>query len=312
MPALLVSVDVEEDMPEGRVQAQTTLRNLGALDALHGVFLRLGVRPTYLLTWPVATRPEGAGLADLIRGGRAEFGSLLHPWVTPPFDAHETRLEIVSPHRLTTTALHAKVASLTEAVATRAGARPRVFRAAAGGLNGAVLQAVERHGYAVDCSVLPRVDRRPEGGLDHRDAPDVPYFPDRQCVSRRGGSTVLEIPISVGLGRGLPQGLSRALSHLPDGLLRIGGASVERLSGESSLTALCQLADTLVGRDVPALHLALRSNELLAGESGGARTPDEAHAYVEKAERFLAYALHTLGLVPSTLSEFAALWARGA
>jgi hypothetical protein len=317
MPSLLVSVDVEEDMPEGRVQAQTTLRNLQGLEGLQAVCERLGVRPTYLCTWPVATRPEGEFLGTWARHGRAEVGSLLHPWVTPPYDANEDRLEAVGPQQLSATSLHAKVGTLTQAVAARIGRPPRAFRAANFGLNGALLQVIERHGYSVDCSVTPRLDTRPRGGVDHRSAPDVPYFPDRQFVDRRGTASVLEIPVSVAHLVGLPDAAARTLAHLPPvlGLTRwlthAGGLEPHVLRASEPVERLCRLADALVERDVPTVHLYLRSSELFGLMSGGGRAEDEAQKHLEKTERFLAYAMHTLGVIPRTLSEFATSWAGG-
>ena len=45
-----------------------------------------GVRPTYVVTWEMATRPESAAvLRDLARTGRCEIGTHLHPWSSPPF-----------------------------------------------------------------------------------------------------------------------------------------------------------------------------------------------------------------------------------
>ena len=64
-------------------------------------------------------------------------------------------------------------------------------------------------------------------------------------------------------------------------------------------------------RDVPAVHLYLRSSELFGLMSGGGRAEDEAQKHLEKTERFLAYAMHTLGVIPRTLSEFATSWAGG-
>ena len=317
MATLIVSVDVEEDMPEWRVQAQTTTRNLQSLEGVQAICERVGVRPTYLCTWPVATRADGAFLGDWARSGRAEVGSLLHGWLTPPFDAGESRLEALGAHRLSTSSLNAKIGALTEAVANRIGAAPRSFRSGAFSLHGATLQLLERYGYRVDCSVAPLLDTRDTGGVDHRSAPEVPYFPDRQFVERRGASPVLEVPVSVGLLRAVPGSVARVLAHLPPGLgltqrlIRAGGLECHRLHPSATLDVLCRLADVLVERDVPVLHLYLRSSEFFAGASGGPRTVDEVHQYLEKTERFLAYAMHTLGVIPRTLSEFAESWASG-
>lgn len=318
MATLIVTVEVEEDMPEWRVQAQTTTRNLQALPTFQAMCERLGVRPTYLCTWPAVVRPECAALGAWSRAGRCEVGADLHPWVTPPFDANENRLVATPPNKLGFAALQAKIAALTSAVRESMGVTPRSFRAAGGGLNGACLQAIERHGYEVDCSVAPLTDGRPHGGVDHRAAPDVPYFPDRQLVDRRGSSPVLEVPLSVGFDRVLPELVARSIVgvpaglHLSDVVARLGGG--ERITLQPvhhPMEALCRLAEVLVARDVPTLHLSLRSSELVAGASGGPRTEEEARHHLEKTERVLAYAVHTLGAIPRTLGEFRTIYVGG-
>ena len=71
------------------------------------------------------------------------------------------------------------------------------------------------------------------------------------------------------------------------------------------------IAEVLVARDVPTIHLSLRSSELVAGASGGPRTEEDARHHLEKTERVLAYAVHTLGAIPRTLMEFHAIYAGG-
>jgi hypothetical protein len=321
MANLLVSIDVEEDMPEWRVQAQTTVRNLQGLPALHAVFTRLGVRPTYLCTWPVAAR-AGASAAPLVAwraDGECEIGARLNPWVTPPFDPTETRVEAVAPHRLSLAQLEGKIGTLTEAVTRTFGVAPRSFRAGDVGMDGACLQVIERHGYRVDASLAPLTDARAAGGLDMREVPFVPYFPHRQFPTRRGASPVLEVPRSVAFNRALPESLARGLVRTlpPFGLdvvaARLGGLQRSSLSpGAGTLEQLCEVADALFDADAPTIHFTARSPEFFPGTSGGPRTDAEVRCALEKTERFLAYAIHTVGAIPRTLSEFAAVWAGGA
>ncbi|MCK6571467.1 hypothetical protein L6V77_10285 [Myxococcota bacterium] len=321
MANLLVSIDVEEDMPEWRVQAQTTVRNLQGLPALHAVFMRLGVRPTYLCTWPVAAR--GAGWASMLTGwreaGECEIGARLNPWVTPPFDPSESRVEAVAPHRLSLSQLEAKVRTLTETVTRTFGVAPRAFRAGEFGIDGACLQVIERHGYRVDASLSPLTDARPSGGLDMRAVPSVPYFPHRQFPGRRGASPILEIPQGVAFNRALPESLARGLAHAlpPLGLdtvaARLGGLARCALTpGAGTVEQLCAVADALFAADAPTIHFCARSPEFFAGTSGGPRSDADVHHHLEKTERFLAYAIHTVGAIPRTLSEFAEVWAGGA
>src|SRR5207245_171966 len=86
-PAVLVGIDTEADdqwSAEGR--RRMAVSNVERLPPLQELFDGFGVRPTYLVTYEMATRPESAPiLGKLCRGGRCEIGAHLHPWSSPPF-----------------------------------------------------------------------------------------------------------------------------------------------------------------------------------------------------------------------------------
>ena len=60
-PALLVGIDTEGDNQwDAAARRRQTFDNIYALDRLHDFFARLGVRPTYLVTYPVARDARSA------------------------------------------------------------------------------------------------------------------------------------------------------------------------------------------------------------------------------------------------------------
>ena len=62
-----------------------TFENLYALPTLHALFRRHGVRPTYVITHPVATDPRSADVLRALREtGTCEIGAHHHAWETPP------------------------------------------------------------------------------------------------------------------------------------------------------------------------------------------------------------------------------------
>jgi hypothetical protein len=317
MASLLVTVAVESDMPRGEVQARTTLENLRVLPRFQSLCRDSGLRPTYLLTWPVVHSAEAEPLGRAQDEGRCEIGAHLHPWTTPPYQPEEDRLVAVSPNALPASSMEAKLTKLTEALEQRFGRRPRSYRAARFGANGATLQALERLGYAVESSVTPFLDWRGRGGPDWTGAPEAPYFPDRQNPARRGASPVLEVPVSVGWDRRLPEALGRLLARAraprPPRSERTSPGGLPALPRllwlHPSLTTaddMCRLADVLVERGLPCLNVILASTELSAGASSLSRTEDDAARTFDRFERFIAYAMTTLGAAPRTLSEFAA------
>ena len=315
MVSLLVSIDVESDMPRWVVEPETTLRNLQGIPRFHDMCTRLGVRPTYLITHPVADRAEGEVFVDLSKSGTCEIGAHLHPWTSPPFDAREDRLEAIHPSRLPASKMEAKLTQLTEAIETRIGRRPTSYRAGRFGLSGAGLQALERLGYTVDSSATPFKDWRTEGGIDWRNAPEVPYFPDRQQPVRRGASPILQIPVSIAWNRALPDAVARAIVHAPRqfrliGLLDNPWRPVATLKwlypSAASADEMCRLADVLVDRGIPMLNVFFHSSEIWPGESIYTRTEADVDRYLETLERFFRHAIENLGAVPRTFAEFRA------
>src|SRR5262245_40580405 len=86
-PAVLVGIDTEaDDQWSAAGREKNAVTNALRLPALQALFDGFGVRPTYLVTWEMATRKESAPvLRELLRGGRCEIGTHLHPWSSPPF-----------------------------------------------------------------------------------------------------------------------------------------------------------------------------------------------------------------------------------
>lgn len=313
MVSLLVTVTVESDMPRGEVQARTSLRNLEGVSRLQRLCERFGVLPTYLLSYPVAARKEGELFAGMWKRGRCEVGACLQPWTTPPFDVNEDRLVAISPDRIPASAVDAKLATLTETIETRFGRRPKAHRAAWFGLNGACLQTLERLHYEVDSSVTPFIDHTARGGPDWRQAPEAPYFPDRQRPAARGSSPVLEVPVTVAWDRELPPVVARTL--VKSRYAPVAEALANRWHPitrirtldpvENNVADLRHLSRVLVRRGLPSLNLKLRSNELWPGESRRCPTARDVDLLFETLEGYLRFAVDDLRAVPRTLSGFA-------
>ncbi|MCA9541693.1 MAG: hypothetical protein KC620_22505, partial [Myxococcales bacterium] len=191
---------------------------------------------------------------------------------------------------------------------------PRCHRTTGYGLDGPTLQALERLGYAIDSSAAPLLDRRPLGA-DWRRAPLAPYFPDRQQPDLRGASPVLEVPVTVGFDRPLPEGIGRALVRVPPRLgtrwlLKHPWAPLAHLHAldpiECDAERLRRVADSCVERGLPCLNLPLRSETLWPGESEACPDGRDVDALFGRLDAFLRHAVDTLRAHPRTLSDFAA------
>jgi peptidoglycan/xylan/chitin deacetylase (PgdA/CDA1 family) len=155
-PALLVAIDTEGDNQwDADARRIQTFRNIHALEMLHDFFAARGVRPTYVVTYPVVRDPRSAEvLRRLVARGDCEIGAHHHAWETPPFDAGDVDRH---PYALSLPIeqFEAQLASLTDAITDAIGVRPLSYRSGRFGFAAAHVSALERLGYRVDSSVTP-------------------------------------------------------------------------------------------------------------------------------------------------------------
>jgi len=202
-PELVIVVDTEEefDWTKPFDRANTSTRSIPAQERAHAVYDRLGIVPTYVVDYPVATNPEAiAFLKGLKQAGRAEIGAHLHSWVTPP---HDEQVNARNSYQcnLSPALKHAKIEALTDAIARAFGERPTVFKAGRHGLGPRTPAMLASLGYNVDCSLLPYHDLRSDGGPDFRTARDQPFWIE-------GAAGLLEVPVTTGFF-GAAAGLGR-------------------------------------------------------------------------------------------------------
>jgi hypothetical protein len=122
---LLVGIDTEGDNQwDAAARANQRFENLYALPRLHALFARHGVRPTYVVTHPVAMDPQSAQvLRELKAGGDCEIGAHHHAWETPPCTEEDIRRHPYAAN-LPLPQFEAQLASLTGAIERAVGERP--------------------------------------------------------------------------------------------------------------------------------------------------------------------------------------------
>lgn len=313
-PAVLVGVDTEADdqwSAEGRQRNE--VRNALRLPALQALFERHGVRPTYVVTWEMATRPESvAVLRELVAGGRCEIGTHLHPWSSPPFRP-EDRRDHTYPHNLPPELLERQLAELTQAIRENLGVQPTTYRAGRNGFDGRTLPLLEKLGYTVDTSVDPLFNERRKRGMVFAGAPRQPYFPDYADVRRPGRSRVLEVPITSATRPFLWKPLEALYTQLPPlpwrGALKRAGLRAAWLRPSyTPLPEMLAFADALQARRQPCFNVIFHSSEILPG--GSPYTPDEpsVRRFLDDLERLLEHLTQRLGAVGRTYREFRDDW----
>jgi hypothetical protein len=317
-PALLVGIDTEGDNQwDPGARARQTFENIYALPRLHELFERHGVRPTYLVTYPVVRDARSAEvLRGLLARGNTEIGAHHHAWETPPCSAddiarHPYALSLPLPQ------FDAQLDALTVAIDEGVGTRPVSYRSGRFGFSASHVSSLERRGYRVESSVAPLFYEAHKRGPDFVDAPLTPYFLSYDQPTRPGTSRLLELPISSALNRPVPDALARLYARAPKPyqtkrwLRRLGIADVRWLRPSySSAADMMALAKQIARRGVPLLNLLFHSSEAIVGGSPYNRTASELDAFCARLSTFLNYATGELGATPLTFSEFGATFAR--
>lgn len=307
-PVMLVVVDTEEEFNWGQPFSRqaTATRSISAQDRVHALYDRLGVVPTYVIDYPVASSaPAARYLRGLVDAGRAEFGTHCHPWVTPPY--REKVSSFNSYHgNLPRELEEAKIRASTDAVAQAFGRAPRVFKAGRYGVGPNTFGILKDLGYTVDCSVVPHTNFSYDGGPNYHGMSDRPFFLD---ASR----SLLEVPMTVGfsgsmrdIGPFCPWIVGSNLSQrlrLPGVMSRMKWLERGRLSPEGfDVETQERLLTTLFHAGVRVFTMTYHSPTLQPGNTPYVRTEEDLAAFLANIESVLRFFRDTMGGTFSTLT----------
>jgi len=192
-PQLLVFIDTEEEFDWGR-SFSSDARGVTAMKhqwRAQTIFDRYGVKPVYLVDYPVASQPAGySPLREFLADGRCDIGAHLHPWVTPPAEEDVTD-EHSFACNLPRDLERRKLAILKETIERNLGVAPTIYRAGRYGADAATRALLEELGFLIDSSVLPWTDLRRIAGPDFRHCSPDPFWFGT-------GDRLLEIPLTTG------------------------------------------------------------------------------------------------------------------
>ncbi|MCO8122509.1 polysaccharide deacetylase family protein [Stieleria sp. TO1_6] len=313
---LVVTIDTEEEgLWSGEYAAKATVQNINSVPRFQMICDRHGIRPTYLVTTPVAESADAVRILKTIQDeDRCEIATHVHPWNSPPVDDHSTPRNSYLCN-LPTEVQREKLLGLTELIECQFERRPIAFRAGRYGADATTLRILKELGYQVDSSVLPRADYRSQGGPDFRAATCIPYFPSEHDILGTGEDDgLLEVPVTAGYTHShfeLADRLRAVAMRRPwksfkaVGLLdRTGIATKVKLSPEqASLQAMQQLAAAMIRRGSPVLVLMFHSSSLLPGCSPYVRSEADLDDFLDRLDRFFQFAVDQLGLDTLTLGE---------
>ncbi len=306
-PTLYVVVDTEAEFDWSGPFARdlTGVAATAALQRGQAVLERHGVRPIYLVDYPIATQPQGLlPLRAILARGGCEIGAHLHPWTTPPFE------EAISaptsyPGNLDPGLEERKLVCLIGAIRANLGVQPRFYKAGRYGIGPHTMATIARHGIDVDFSILPGVDLRHAHGPDFRAMQSVAYA--------AGDSGIVSLPMTRGHAGVLASaaGLDRMLDAKAARVLRLRGLlSALRLLDRASLTPEGVAADRQIaliramrrsGHRQFVLHF--HSPSLAAGHTPYVRTQAAVDALLVSIDQVCRYFFGELGGRPGDPRE---------
>jgi hypothetical protein len=302
-PTLFVVVDTEAEFDWAKPFARE-LTSVSAMDDIgrgQAVFDAYGLRPIYVVDYPIATQARGfATLRAIMERDGCEIGAHLHPWTTPPFE--EALSERNSyPGNLDPALEERKLASLMQAIRLNFGISPVFYKAGRYGFGPHTAKALSQHGIRVDLSVLPGADLGRSGGPDFRALKPVLY--------RIGGTDIVSLPMTrseVGLLPGLAR-VGTAVHAVPGGgLLRLPSVlSRLRLADTITLTPEGVTADeqmrlirAMLKGGCRRFVLHYHSPSLSPGNTPYARDRTGAETLVTRLQTVCTFFFETLGGIP--------------
>ncbi len=302
-PTLFAVIDTEAefDWHQPFARELTAVSAMDDIERGQAVFDRYGLRPIYVVDYPVASQARGCdGLRAIMERDGCEIGAHLHPWTTPPFE------ETVSAHNsypgnLPPELEERKLSTLMDVIRRSFGISPVFYKAGRYGFGPSTPATLVRHGIKVDLSVLPGADLRRRGGPDFRRLEAVPY--------RIGGTSILSMPMTrshVGFAPSLgavgraaqDAAVGRAL-RLNSVLTRLRLAETITLTPEGVTAGeQIRLLQTMLRRGTRQFVLHYHSPSLSPGHTPYVRNAADAEILVGRLAEVCRFFFEELGGLP--------------
>jgi len=316
---LIITIDTEEDNWSAYSANNNPVRNIEQIVHLQNMLDEFGVRPTYLVSYPVASNPCSVKiLKKILDEGKCEIGTHCHPWNTPPYSLDKVITKNSTMLcNLPDEMVFDKISTLHNTITDNFGVIPVSFRSGRWALSAGVVRALCKLNYRIDTSVTPFTSWRSyHGGPDFMNIGPEPFYIgfDDSFVATEEISPLLEIPVSIGylqkdfrkalwFENKLNGSLSRR-SHLPGIVERLGILNKIRLSPEQfELEPMIKLINNFKDKGIPCLNMTFHSTCLLPGACPFVRTKEAREDFLGKIRSMLEY-MKELNLYSATLREF--------
>lgn len=303
-PLLMVIVDTEEefdwDAPFDR--KATGVKSIRGQSRLREVYRRYGVRPTYVVDYPVASQPIGyEPLRELMDNDECLIGAHLQPWVNQPDDEEINEFNSY-PGNLPPDLERRKLEVLTDKITENFGTRPVIYKAGRYGLGPETFRTLTGMGYLVDLSPVPFNDLSYRHGPDFSKVRAYPYW-----IDRPGG--LLTVPLTrefFGPLSSFGAPLDRIMNKPVLRRFMRGILSRTKLLERSTLTPegvpvaeYTRLVEEMIKRGHRIFSLTYHSPSLEPGHTPYVRTAQDLALFKSGIEQFLETFMNRFGGKPT-------------
>lgn len=317
----LITIDTEGDnqWDHGR---PVTVENIKYVPRFQALCEKYGIKPTYLVTSEVCRDSYAKEIfTEYSAADRAEIGTHLHSWTTPPFLPVPGLTENDPDHafasELPDDLLSSKIRTITEEISESFGKRPTSFRSGRYGFNKRVAEVLVDNDYIVDSSVTPFVSWSGHPGIPGGEGgPDFIFSSPYPSSLDLPNGSLTEIPITI-LPTRFPLSFSIKLAQYY--FRNVNGSFLLRgfrkfffrdqpvwmrpVPGTDD-KLLKALLNVTIDRKLPFITMMFHSSELMPGCSKYRPDNQSIEDLYRLLDTFFAY-LSFMNIGSSTLSEAA-------
>ena len=298
-PQLMVVIDTEEEFdwnadPDPSENAVSAMAHIGRAQ---DIFNEYGIRPCYVVDYPVASKPEGYRLLkQYLDAGQCEIGAHLHPWVNPPVSESLSRSNMY-PGNLPEALEREKLTNLRDTIEQNFGQAPVAYKAGRYGFGPNTSRILQDLGFTIDLSVCPPLDARGDGGPDYRRYGAEPFW-------FGANQDILELPCTGGFA-GWAHGMALPLFEIamrfkalkaPGILSRLGAVDRLMLSPEGFTPAEhIKLTRFLHKRGVRTFTWSFHSPSVVPGNTSYVKDEGELERFLASFRQYFDFFFDELG-----------------
>jgi hypothetical protein len=314
-PRLLVVIHTEEefDWSAGFDRRNVGVSHVASIGRVQDIFERLGVTPTYVVDFPIASNEESAGVfRGYAESGRAVIGAHLHPWVSPPFEEEVTVFNSY-PGNLPAALEEAKLRALAEAIRSSIGVTPKVYLAGRYGYGPNTFAILRKLGFEIDLSPVASYSFTSDGGPDFRDCGCDPFWegpPGELLRIPHSGGYIGFLARQGRTGFDPPESETLRSLRVPGILWRCGALRHVRLTPEGyALDDMKRLTRGIFAAGTRVFHFSFHSPSVQPGLTPYVRSPEDLDrllATIRGYLEFFAGEMNGIFVTPDDIRRLAA------